>query len=51
MTYEFYINQPMQSVELRLNMVVAKNPQLIKSLDQNKNHHLIREYSHIPFNN
>ena len=38
MTYEHYVNQPMQSVDLRLNMIVAKNPQLINSLDQNKNH-------------
>ena len=37
-TYELYMNQPMQSVELVLNMVVAKNPQSINSLDQNKNH-------------
>ena len=35
-TYEHYMNQPMQSVELRLNMVVGKNPQLINSLDRNK---------------
>ena len=29
MTYVYYINQPMQAVELRINMVIAKNPQLI----------------------
>ena len=51
MTYEHYVNQPMQSVELRLNMVIARNPQLINSLDRNKNHPLIRKYSHIPFTN
>ena len=35
MTFEHFMNQPMQSVELRLNMIVAKNPQLINSLDRN----------------
>ena len=28
MTYKYYMNQPSQSVELRINMVIAKNPQL-----------------------
>ena len=50
-TCEHYINQPMQSVELGLDMIIARNPQLIDLLDQNKNHPLIRKYSHIPFNN
>ena len=45
------MNQPMQSVELRLKMNIAKNPQLITSLDRNKSHPLFRKYSHIPFNN
>ena len=51
MTYEHYMNQPMQSVDLRLTMAVAKNPQLIIYLDQYKNHPSIRKDSHIPFNN
>ena len=29
-TYETYINQPMQAIESNLNMIIAKNPQLIK---------------------
>ena len=29
MTYEYYINTPMQMFERRLNMIFAKNPQLI----------------------
>ena len=41
----------MHSVERRINMIIAKNPQLINSLDRNTNHPLIRKYSHIPFNN
>ena len=39
----------MQSVELRLNLVVAKNPQLINSLDGNKNYPLIRTETHGTF--
>ena len=51
MTYENYINQPTQGIELKINMVIAKNPQLINSLDRNKNHFLIRKSSQLPFNN
>ena len=36
MTYEYYINRPMQAIELKLNMIIAKNPQLINSLDRTK---------------
>ena len=41
----------MHAVELRLNLIIAKNPQLVNLLDRNKNHPLIRKYSVIPFNN
>ena len=41
----------MPAVERRRNMIIARNPQLLNSLDQNKNHPLINKYSHIPFNN
>ena len=51
MTYENYINHPMQAIELKLNMILAENPQVINSLDRNKNHPFIRKHSHIPFNN
>ena len=51
MTYEHYMNQPMQSVELRQNMVAFKNRQLITSLDRNKNHPLFRKCSQLPFKN
>ena len=50
-TYKGYINKPMHMVERRLNLVVAKNPQLINLIHQNMKHRLIRKYSHIPFNN
>ena len=51
MKYEHYMNQPKSMCERKINMIIAKNPQLINSLDRNKNHPLIRKYSHIPFNN
>ena len=32
-------------------MNIARNPHLINSLNRNKNHPLLRKYSHIPVNN
>ena len=46
MSYKYYINQPMSMLERRINYIIAKNPQLINSFDRNKNHPLIRKYSH-----
>ena len=37
----------MSMLERRINMIIAKNPQLINVLDRSKNHPLIRKYSHI----
>ena len=51
MSYKYYINQPMSMLERRINMIIAKNPQLINLFNRNKNHPLLRKYSHIPFNN
>ena len=50
-TYEQYINQPMSMCERKIIMNIARNPELINSLDGNKTHSLIRKYSHIPFKN
>ena len=47
MSYKYYINQPMSMLERRINIIIARNPQLINSLYRNKNHPLIRKYSHI----
>ena len=47
MTLEVYKNIPMSMTERRLNIIVAKNPSIIKSLDQTTNHPLIRKDSHI----
>ena len=49
--YEHYINNPMSMCERHIIMNIDKNPELINSLDRNKNHPFIRNYSHIPFNN
>ena len=49
MTYEYYINRPMSMCERKININIARNPHLIKILDRNKNHPLIRKYLHIPF--
>ena len=51
MTYECYNKQPMQMVQLNLNMIISKGPHLIKALDRSNNHPLIRKYSNIPFTN
>ena len=51
MTYKHYVNQPLPAPELRLNMIIAKNPELINSLDRNKKYPLFRKDSHIPINN
>ena len=50
-TYENYMNNPKSMCERKINSNIAKNPQLITSLDRNKNHPLIIKYSHIPFKN
>ena len=47
MNYKQYINNPMSMLERRINFLIAGNPKLINSLDRNKNHPLIRKYSHI----
>ena len=49
MTYAKYINQPMSMCERIINMNIARNPQLINSLDRNKNNPLIKKFSHIQF--
>ena len=51
MTNKYYVNNPMHLVERRSNMVIARNPHLINSLDRRVSHLLIRKNSHIPFNN
>ena len=47
MKCEYYMHPPMFPLETKLNIIIAKNPQL---LDQNIKHLLIINYSHISFN-
>ena len=51
MTYEQYIKQPMQAVELKKNGNFDENPHLISSHNRYINHPLLRRNSRIPFNN
>ena len=44
MTYNYYITCPMPAVELKLNMIISKNPHLIKSLKRSHIHPLIQKY-------
>ena len=44
MTYEHYINQPMQATEIKLNMIIAIRPQLINSINRSHNHVLIKKF-------
>ena len=47
MTLGIYKNMPMSMIERRLNIIIAKNPSLVKSLDQTTNHPSIRKYSDV----
>ena len=47
MTYDNYIQHPMQAVELNLNMSIAINPHLINSLKRSHIHPLIQKLSYI----
>ena len=47
MTYKYYLDNPMSMVERRMNFILARTRTLIKSLDRNMNHPLIRKYSYI----
>ena len=49
MNYKYYLNEPMQTIERRLNMNIAKNSQLINSLNRGSDHPLNRNYRPIPF--
>ena len=51
MTYDYYMNQLMHLCERKINMNITENPDLINSFDRNKNHPLIRKFSHTQFIN
>ena len=50
MSYKHYMDQPRSMCGRKTNMIIAKNPQLLSSLDRNRKHPLKRKYSHIPHN-
>ena len=50
-TYSEYLKLPLNAVERKINMIIAKKPQLINVLERNKNHPLIGKNSHRSFNN
>ena len=45
MAYDYYIKHPMSAVELKLNMINSKIPNIMKSLNRSHIHPLIRKYS------
>ena len=45
-TYKHYLQQQKPMIEWMLNLILAKNPQLIKEF-QNSSHPLIKKYQHI----
>ena len=51
MTYQYFINIPMQIVERRLKMITAKNQHLINLLKRRLFNPLNRKFSHVAFNN
>ena len=44
-TFKHYINQPILKLERRMNLIIVKNPSLIKSLDKTYRHCLITKYT------
>ena len=47
MTYDFYNKQPTQMIEFKMNVIIKNILHLIKALDRNISHSLIRNYSNI----
>ena len=50
MNYIYYLNQPMQMIERKLNLIIAENTQLVNSLNRYCYHSLIRKKIDAPFN-
>ena len=49
MTYPLYMSHPMSACERQINLIIARSPQFINSIDRNKSHPSIRKQSHIAF--
>ena len=50
MSYKYYLNNPMSMLERRLNMVIGKNSQLIKSLNFKENRPFTRQCDYLLLN-
>ena len=50
MTYKNYMNSPMSMLERRINLVIAQNPQIIKSLDIKEINPITRKYDYLLLN-
>ena len=48
MIYEFYMKQPMEMSELKLNKLISKSPHLLNSLDRSVIRPFIKIYSNTP---
>ena len=51
LTFELYIERPMQMVELKLIMIIEENDHIMNASDRTTSHPLIRKHSHMPFKN
>ena len=51
MNYKYYLKQPMPMIERGKIMIIAKNPQIVNSLNRVSDHPLIRKYTDNPFKN
>ena len=47
MSYDNYIKYPIQAIELKLNMILAKKPNLINSFKRSQFHSSITKHRHI----
>ena len=47
MTYEHYLEKPTSMCEIKLNKILAKDPNVMNCLYRITSHLLIRKYSHI----
>ena len=46
MTYNYYITRPISAVEMKLNKILAENPNLIKSFNRSHIHPLFQKFSY-----
>ena len=47
LTYKYYIKQPFVRIDIKINMIISKNPHLTNSLDGSINQPISRKISNI----